>query len=1026
MDDTSSLLENEISRERLSETIDQLRKENSQLKSQFDEAVSISDEVEKIHSQNNKLIIEVRQLKSEKEDLQRRLNISVQSNEEISKKFENFKKMQNFQFTNDQETICKEIDKIKQENENRIKDLTIEVETVKNDCEQKGVTIQLLKSKIDHALQNAERYFHCQVTDFDMLISILSKPTFSNLNSAAPNVINDQIDIDDSLCSKKVKEKKGIVKKYKSKIKKIENEKDDEIDELKRKIHELSTNFIKEKNDYLNQIEKLKEEKQNFESKTRIQITSLESKLESYKRNQSNAINNTKITETIETQMNKPNNIEPLDVDYLIERQKQQQQQQLEKQQQQQRKRQSEIEEQYLIKIEDLNRKLKNAEEQMNKYYQDFKVQESQKQKFELDFERVSGELKSLKIIHAECQNEIKTLRETLHSSNLKNKLNSPNDKKQIPINMNQYNLVKLNESQKAEIERLNKLRTAEQNEKTALSKKIAILENDLNACEEKLKKTQESFDEFCFEVQKQPKPTANDLLPPSAFSCPDLDKQLAVSIEKIAINASLQPSSKIRNSFKTIANYYEQKIIQMNEHMKAMNFENESLKQTFNKFLIDSSLVISDDPMTIDDLLERQGSTVFINKLIELKNKCTHYQHRSSYMDSVFLRFKELFGIDNTQTSHENEELMDQVEKFHHAFYDKIKLLKQREKQLKSLASCCNGLKKVIKQNEKKISELNYRTEELNQIINELTNKNDDSSRTIQSMKQQIFNVTQELEQAKATKGEMEHELKLMNENALAMVSNKLKEQEQKLRDELNSTIVQLNEASVEIKETDNQFENCKKLLQSERATSKKLEEEMKKLREEIQTKELSAQLRLKEEKKQLNESFERTFDQLRKQCELHRIDVQKLTKSLAESEDQIKQLKLQCSSITAEKNRLLENLRSVESVSNRQKKLFEASMKAKLMTIDTEYTKKLEAIQSENELCQRKMFSFIADSFRSYFNPCIHIDEKSFRIIVERVRQELSRLSDSDQAIRMMLNVNELQTTEDAVAQLLLDRSK
>ena len=1029
MEDISPSLDNEIENEQLKELVEKLKQENNHIKLQFEEAVSISDQVESIHSQNTKLTTEIRQVKNEREDLKRRLLISTRSFEELTQKYENLKKDFNIHITNNQESQMKEVQKIKIECDSVITSLKNELEKTQKECEEKNIFIQMAKSKMDRALANGERYFHAKINDFDNLIELLNRPSFLNDPNLSP-IINNDVNIKES----KTPDKKYI-KKYKAKLRILRTKKDEEIENLKEMIQNLKGENNKlniENKDLVKQIQDLKDDNNLFENKTKLTIKNLENRIETLKKSNSIQQETESMVKPFSIDSNSEFEFELAPVPKIEIKPTHKIDTKNNKEEKGKEKKIEEIKEQFLEKIEDLNRQLKLCQEQKDKIYAEAKQHESEKQKFELDYERLRGELNSLKIIHSECQNEISTLRETLSRLSIGQKSISP---KKIDNQNQQQSLLKVIDSQKLEIDRLNKIKDEEKNQKLELLKKNNQMEETINDLNEQLQKVQERYDDFCLEFERHPKQTSNDLLPPSTFSCPELDKQVACNIEKIASNPSLQPASKIRNSFKIIMSFYENQIDGFKDVIQTLNSESDAMKKIFNKFLIDISLSLSDETITIDDLMQPQPQVsnlspfikepvktktpeFFISRINAIKSNNQDLEKRCLYYESLINQLYQIFGINGNES-----DPIAQVEIFNNQFKEQIKNMNNLKKQIKALKKGFSSLKKSKKNSEDQINQLNIYIEEYKKNISEKEGEIEKLKKTIKKLKFDIVNLNQDLDSAKTLHEDSKTELQKMNNDAFAAMSNKMKENEERLKEELSNTISQLNEITMEMKETDSQYEKCKELLVKEKKINQELKNKIENLQEEIKNKDTNCMVLLKDEKQQLNESFERTFDQLRRQCEMCRLDVQKLTQSLADSEELNKRLKIQCAQLSAEKNKIIEELHSFEAANIRQQKIFESTLKTKVLSLDADYNKKYEEIKSQNELNLRKIFSYVADSFRTYFNPCIQIDEKSFRLVIENVKQELKRLSDTERTIRGMLGTSESQTTEDAVAQLLLD---
>jgi hypothetical protein len=83
--------------------------------------------------------------------------------------------------------------------------------------------------------------------------------------------------------------------------------------------------------------------------------------------------------------------------------------------------------------------------------------------------------------------------------------------------------------------------------------------------------------------------------------------------------------------------------------------------------------------------------------------------------------------------------------------------------------------------------------------------------------------------------------------------------------------------------------------------------------------------------------------------------------------------------------------------------------------------YYKRLEEQRVAAESEKQRLLALPVDFFRSFCNVANSLTERNVIILLEQVKEELTRLSDLDKAIRNMLGITRTQPTDDAVAQLL-----
>ena len=104
----------------------------------------------------------------------------------------------------------------------------------------------------------------------------------------------------------------------------------------------------------------------------------------------------------------------------------------------------------------------------------------------------------------------------------------------------------------------------------------------------------------------------------------------------------------------------------------------------------------------------------------------------------------------------------------------------------------------------------------------------------------------------------------------------------------------------------------------------------------------------------------------------------------------------------------------------------LNKAAVKNAQLTADNTITQKLQDAKNKAEVDKRRIFSYAADEFRTLFNATENIDERSFRALISKASSELKRLSESDSVIRRLIGAAPRQSTDDAVAQLVMNNTR
>ena len=90
---------------------------------------------------------------------------------------------------------------------------------------------------------------------------------------------------------------------------------------------------------------------------------------------------------------------------------------------------------------------------------------------------------------------------------------------------------------------------------------------------------------------------------------------------------------------------------------------------------------------------------------------------------------------------------------------------------------------------------------------------------------------------------------------------------------------------------------------------------------------------------------------------------------------------------------------------------------------TADAQDTESAEAEDAQSEAEKRRIFSFAGTNFSQFVDSTYQMDERSYRNLIDIASSELKRLSTSERTLRSMLSASESQTTEDALAQILIN---
>ena len=170
----------------------------------------------------------------------------------------------------------------------------------------------------------------------------------------------------------------------------------------------------------------------------------------------------------------------------------------------------------------------------------------------------------------------------------------------------------------------------------------------------------------------------------------------------------------------------------------------------------------------------------------------------------------------------------------------------------------------------------------------------------------------------------------------------------------------------------------------------------------------------------------YEETIQKLQQEAEKQRNDIERISRELEQAHEKNKKMKCYVKNVQKKESILQNSLNEQKNQLEREKQLIIGNAKTQNFLAESQFASKLEERKNRWEKEKRKIFSYVADQFRQFFNPIEVIDEISFKSVISRVRDELIRMQNTDIEIRRLVGADSRQRTEDAVAQIVIGQSE
>ena len=212
---------------------------------------------------------------------------------------------------------------------------------------------------------------------------------------------------------------------------------------------------------------------------------------------------------------------------------------------------------------------------------------------------------------------------------------------------------------------------------------------------------------------------------------------------------------------------------------------------------------------------------------------------------------------------------------------------------------------------------------------------------------------------------------------------------------------------------------------LEEAQHENEQLAKELDQTVEDFKNKFNQAQQQKEAESAAAKKDFDDVIAKLQKQIEGLTQDVNRLVGELKDSETANKQLKGQVSKLQQEKQRAAEEKKSLLARLEREVMLADAKARARIIEEKALMDEKLHTAEAKFEQTKMQLINQFVDKFTKFFNPAQAVTEREYRAGVEKAHDEFQRITESDESIRKMLRAKDGQTTEDAVAQILVAKN-
>ena len=926
-----------------------------------------------------KLTKELRTATSEKDDISRRLQISLEKNKELENKINLDNSLRENSENAKANELQKQLESCKNSRKQEISELNKIIKEKEKEIKTFENSLKIREAQQEQIFSASSTHFMTDVPDFDTLIKLLLAPK----KEAEPKIIYQQ---QIPIIQEKSPNKLNVWKQRF--IEEQQRREENEADLIKR-IDELANSYetkLKEKDETIEEMEKAT-------NKLKERIIKLQENKEEIMKNI--------VQENVKHQLD----IHEVDQQHIEE--KIQLTQEINK---------------LKIDLEKTNESNENYKKQLINMMKKTKNQTSKIEELTTENEQINAKINENKKTIDELTNKTNKLAadntrlndELLGATKYKNELQARIRANSLELNS------KIVELEKARTNFANASNYSEEM-KTELEKSESEkkeLFNQLHNCMDKLNEKSKKIDELTLDNTKlkkdlidtkqkvtycEEKTDPAELIPYATWSCQEFPEELNSVVLDIAKNRTLRMPTKIRNIMSVIARWYSAREERITKEMN-INSENirkdakekesfyKSLSSLFSNLGIDSNtLLVSEESRNkIIDIIKSQKSELSktSRELIENKQKLSSIlsllqvdspDEAKQYVDSLQQEITSLSDRINatiTETNNQKEEF------------------KNREENLKKKLA---KAKNTNESNKEKIKCLVEATETLQRIT--------------QKQKREMKEIREDYER-KINEFVIEYKAKVTEVDTLNMQTLDLLNQERQKRRTVEAELAAAKEENTKLQKTTSLFNKNKDIK----------EKQLNQLQEEKQKVEKLYEEKLREEKEQIKVKYE---NMIKNQSDI----IEEMKESDASLKEKISNLEGENKNLIDTNNeRALEihkymlQIQALKQELEREKKLNETQLKAQKGTIEAKMNAEYDALRLSYDEKKRQIYSLVCNHFSPLFDSTTQLDDSNFDIFIKNTSCKLKSLLQLENNLRSLLSLGPRQSIVDAVSVLLL----
>lgn len=994
---------------RLKQHIIKIEEENSSLRSQFEDILKVSSDMDSVFNVNSELQKKNRSLQAEIDDLTKRLQISFNVNKELQEKAEKDKASVKMYLSNESNNYQQQLNDFQEKADSQIQSMTNEIEILKRQNKQITDENMRTNSEIQNTLKLFENKFHSSFPSLSSLNNFIkgfeypqpisqtqsftSEAQFSVNPPANSNNLNNKYSKLKNKCHKLMNARKYLEEENESLKQALKNQREEleasaksiqsEVNDIKRQQMINEAQNKQEKDELQATINRLQNKIKKLTAKNEEMVQTandMSSKLTSAEES----------TNNLQRQQDTINGLEN------------------------ELKKASKDKEKCKKQIQAYASQIEEGEEIRAKLEEKLK---SNKEKYESNLEMMKAKIDQIEKENRDNQEKIKKLEQQIESyRQLINQLKASLSTAQSKFSNASNSIVSLESIVSKQSVELSNLSQIKDNQSSALQKQQSLFA----IYESELKKLMDKYNDLTMKIENENRikkePRLFDVLPESSWICMDLPKDLCDEVAEIG-RITIQPADqRLRQCLSVIASYIQDKSNLWKKKESDFNSKYSNLYELLKQLLLVLNIQIGEPNIEIDELIRNQGLIDEISRRLDALNG--HYTgitrsienpiKDESHRNPLLQQLLDAIGTSDIQNA-ENE-----VEKMKRCIDDQnneIKRLNAKKKHLNySLHQLANDL-------DEKHREVRETTAQGQKKIDEARKALDDKIFECESLKSQIGKLNNEI----ANRDEQHKEDLETSKTELDMTKSIC----QKMK---NDCDLQLRRKDQELIKNQKELEKAQHSIEKLKARNEQLKEQIDEKVAQCQKLEASVAQAKKSNKdqhaiqlKNMSEQYNEAIETLKNDLQQKDDEIQKGKKSMKDAMQKCNQLTDAKNALMVEKQQLLNRIDAQKKELEREKKLSATKLKAISLTSDMKMKNETESLKMDFEQQKREIFHYAAEVFKQFFDPRMQMTEATYKAILQNARSKLDLSIQQEESIKKLLGIVGNESIETALIQLL-----